>query len=45
MPAAFTYQNAIKLTWIVDGTRVEVLSNLPLEELLKVAEGLKLGDE
>jgi hypothetical protein len=45
MPVAFTYQNAIKLTWIVDGTRVEVLSNLPLEELLKVAEGLKLGDE
>jgi hypothetical protein len=45
VPIAFTYQNAIKLTWIVDGTRVEVLSNLPLEELLKVAEGLKLGDE
>jgi hypothetical protein len=45
MPVAFTYQNAIKLTWIVNGTRVEVLSNLPLEELLKVAEGLKLGDD
>ena len=44
LPVSFTYQNAIKLTWIVDGTRVEVLSNLPLEELLKVAEGLKLGD-
>ena len=45
MPVAFTYQNAIKLTWIVNGTRVELLSNLPLEELLEVAEGLKLGDE
>jgi hypothetical protein len=45
MPVALTYQNAIKLTWIVDGTRVEVLTNLPFEELLKVAEGLKLGDE
>jgi hypothetical protein len=38
------YQNAGKLTWLVDGTRVEVLSNLPLAELLRVAEGLVLDN-
>jgi hypothetical protein len=39
---SITYEDASSLTWIVDGTRVEVLSNLPLAELQKVAEGLVL---
>jgi hypothetical protein len=41
--APLTYQNAVSLAWIVDGTRIEILSNLPLAELLKIAEGLVPG--
>lgn len=37
------YRDAIRLTWIVDGTRVVMLSNLSAEELIKVAQGLVLG--
>ena len=41
--APITYTNANDLTWVVAGSRVEMLSNLPLDELLKVAAGLVLG--
>jgi predicted anti-sigma-YlaC factor YlaD len=37
---AVAYQNANSLTWVVDGTRVEVLTNLSVEELTKIAAGL-----
>lgn len=37
-----TYDDANSLTWVVDGKKVEILSNLPVDELLKVAEGLVL---
>jgi hypothetical protein len=37
------YQNAIRLTWTVEDTRVEMLSNLPVAELIKVAEALILN--
>jgi hypothetical protein len=43
--APITYTNANDLTWIVDGSRVEMLSNLPLDELLKVAAGLVLSHD
>jgi hypothetical protein len=39
-----SYDNANSLTWDVDGTRVEVLTNLPVAELLKIAQGLTLGN-
>lgn len=35
------YENANKLTWDVVGTRIEMLSNLPVDELQKIAEGLE----
>jgi hypothetical protein len=35
---SFAYQDAQRLVWDVGGTRVEILSNLPVEEMLKVAE-------
>jgi hypothetical protein len=41
---AFTYKDANKLTWVVGGTRVELLSNLSVEELQKIAEGLIVND-
>ena len=41
--APISYENGNKLTWIVKGTRVEILSNLPLDELMKIAEGLVLN--
>lgn len=37
------YHDAIRLTWIADGTRVEMLSDLPVAELIKVAEALILN--
>lgn len=37
------YRDAIRLTWILEGTRVDMLSNLSAEELIKVAQGLVLG--
>ena len=39
-----SYAGANQLTWIVNGIKVEVLSNLPVEELFKIAEGLKLDE-
>ncbi len=43
MPS-ITYKDAVALTWVVNGTRVEILSNLPVAELQKIAEGLVLSD-
>jgi hypothetical protein len=37
------YRDAIRLTWIVEDTRVEMLSNLPVAELVQVAEALILN--
>ena len=39
-----SYEGANSLTWIVDGTRIVLLSNLPVEELQKIADGLVLND-
>jgi hypothetical protein len=41
--APTAYDNATSLTWVVDGTRVEIISNLPVDELIKIAEGLAPG--
>jgi hypothetical protein len=41
---AVAYKNGNKLTWVVNGTRVEILSNLPVDELMKIAEGLVLNN-
>jgi hypothetical protein len=41
---SLTYDDANSLTWLVDGTRVEILTNLSVEELLKIAEGLVLPE-
>ncbi len=35
-----TYEDASALIWVTGDTLVEILSNLPMEELQKVAEGL-----
>ncbi len=43
MPS-ITYKDANSLTWVVNGTRVEILSNLPVAELQKIAEGLVLSE-
>jgi hypothetical protein len=40
---AVDYTNGSRLTWVVDGTRVEILSNLSVDELMKIAEGLVLS--
>jgi hypothetical protein len=37
------YHDAIRLTWTTAGTRVAMLSNLPIDELRKVAESLVVG--
>ncbi len=39
-----TYDNANSLTWNLDGTKVEVLTNLSVDELQKIAEGLVLPE-
>ena len=38
--AAFDYTDAVRLTFINGNTRVEILSNLDVEELIKIAESL-----
>ena len=38
-----TYHESVRLTWVADGIRVEMLSNLPVPELIEVAEGLVPG--
>ncbi|MBN1322023.1 MAG: zf-HC2 domain-containing protein [Thermoleophilia bacterium] len=38
------YENANVLTWDAGDTRVEILTNLPVEELMKVAEGVDPDD-
>lgn len=35
------YENATSLTWQIENTRLEILSNLPEEEILKVAASMK----
>jgi hypothetical protein len=40
-PDPIAYENASKLTWDVNGTRIEMLSNLPVDELQKIADGLE----
>jgi hypothetical protein len=40
---SITYEDANSLTWVVNGTRVEILSNLPVAELQKIAGGLTLA--
>jgi|GEM_PF-3134281 len=37
------YDNATKLIWYIDNTRIELLSNLPQEEILKVASSMRSG--
>lgn len=37
-PESFAYQNAQRLVWYAGDTRVEILSNLPVEEMIKIAE-------
>jgi hypothetical protein len=37
---SFDYANAARLTFITGNTQVELLSNLPVEEVLKIAAGL-----
>jgi hypothetical protein len=39
-PLTFDYTDAVKLTFITSNTKIELLSNLPVEEILKIAEGL-----
>ena len=41
---AVAYKNGNKLTWVVNGTRIEILSNLSVDELMKIAEGLVLNN-
>ena len=38
--AAFDYTDAARLTFFIGTTRVEILSNLDVEELIKIAESL-----
>ena len=38
--AAFDYTNAARLTFLIGNTSVEILSNLDVEELIKIAESL-----
>ena len=40
---SITYANANSLTWVADGKRVEILTNLSVEEPERIAAGLKLG--
>ena len=37
---SIVYTGANKLTWDSDGTRIELLSNLSVEEMMKIAEGM-----
>ena len=39
-PPEMKYENATRLIWYVGDVRVEMLSNLPVEEMLKIAESM-----
>lgn len=39
-PPEMRYENAMRLVWYAGNTRVELLSNLPEKEMLKVAESM-----
>ena len=40
-PPAFKYTGAYRLTWFAGGTRLELTSNLPLAEIIKIAESMQ----
>lgn len=42
-PPEMQYENAVRLIWHVDNVRIEMLSNLPVEEVLKVAASMVRG--
>ena len=44
-PKTIPYHDASSLTWVSNGIRVEILSNLSKKELIKVAEGFSIGRE
>jgi hypothetical protein len=44
-PKTISYHDASSLTWVSNGIRVEILSNLSKKELIKVAEGFSIGRE
>jgi len=44
-PKTIPYHDASSLTWVSDGIRVEILSNLPKDELIKVGGGFSIGRE
>jgi hypothetical protein len=39
-PDTIGYEDGLRLTWVVDGIRIEMLTNLPYEEALQVAAEL-----
>ncbi len=43
-PESFDYQDASRLVWYVGDTRTEILSNLPVEEMLKVAKSFRSAE-
>jgi hypothetical protein len=43
-PITFDYTGAVKLTFITGNTKIELLSNLPVDEILKIAAELKPAD-
>ena len=40
-PQELRYENATRLIWYAGDTRIEMLSNLPMEEMLKIAESMR----
>lgn len=44
-PESLDYADGARLTWVEGGTRVEMLTNLPAEALLAVAEGMHPAEQ
>jgi Putative zinc-finger len=42
-PTTITYQQATRITWIVDGTWLQILANLPRDAAVKIAESMQKG--
>jgi len=40
-PQGLRYENATRLIWYAGDTRIEMLSNLEVQEMLKVAESMR----
>ena len=40
LPDTISYQNGVRIVWYVGDTRVELLSNEPLDEVLRVADSM-----